>query len=131
MDFASVHGYVIGFGVIGGWAIIAFWSLILRLRKRDEAPVFWRAVSVVQVLLAVQVLVGGVLLVMGRRPGDGGGGTLLFHLSYALFSPLVVLFFAHKWARDHRYDPSTIFAVAGLVIFGLTFRAWQVGVFGA
>ncbi len=51
-------------------------------------------------------------------------------MSYALLSPLVVLFFAHKLSREGRVNPYTAFAIVGLVNFGLTFRAFQVGVMG-
>lgn len=133
MSFAQIHGYILGFGVIGSWAVIMFWALALRFTRYRDTPTFWKAVSVAQVLLAVQLLVGIVLLVTGARPGPPGNdglGTVLFHLSYGLLSPLVVLFVAHKFARDGRVNPHTAFAVVGLVNFGLTFRAFQVGIFG-
>lgn len=131
MDLTALHGYLLGFAVIGMWPIIGFWSLALRFLPYEETPTFWRAVSVAQVLLVVQLVVGLVLLVLGRMPGpQGGAGTLLFHLSYGILSPLVVLVAAHAWARSGRFDPHSIFAVVGLVNFGLAVRAWQVGAWG-
>lgn len=133
MSLTGIHGYLIGFAVIGSWLIIGFWSLALRFAKYEETPTFWRGVSVAQMLLGVQWLVGLALLVMGRLPGPpsrDGLGALLFHLSYSVFSPIVVLFLAHRWARDGRWNPHTIFALVGLVMFGLLFRAYQVGIEG-
>lgn len=132
MSLTSLHGYLLGFAVIGSWPIIGFWSLALRLSRYEETPTFWRAVSVAQILLMVQLIVGVALLLVGRWPGppEAGMGTLLFHLSYGILSPLVVLVFAHGFARSGRWDPHTVFAVVGLVNFGLTVRAWQVGLFG-
>jgi hypothetical protein len=130
MNLEALHGYVLGFLLIGGWLIVCLWSLALRLLRRVQTPTFWRAVSIVQVLLVVQLVLGLVLLVLGRRPAGGGFGTML-HLSYGILSPLVVLVVAHGWARAGRYDAHSIFAVAGLVNFGLAVRAWQVGLFGA
>ena len=134
MDVSVIHGYVIGFATIGSWAIICFWALALWLiRRYDETPTFWRAVSVAQILLAVQLLLGLLLLALGRRPGpEGADGalSLLFHLSYGVITPLVVLIFAHRFARDGRWSPHAIFALVGLVNFGLTARAWQVGIGG-
>ncbi|MGH8906711.1 MAG: hypothetical protein ACRD0K_09385 [Egibacteraceae bacterium] len=129
MRLTVIHGYLIGFAVIGSWAVICFWSLALRLLGRyEDTPTFWRAVSVAQVLLAVQLLVGLVALALGGRPGRGAGGfTLLRHLNYGVLSPLVVLLFAHKFAHDRRWSPHTIFAVVGLVNFGLAGMAWMVG----
>ncbi|MGH8904857.1 MAG: hypothetical protein ACRDYA_25035 [Egibacteraceae bacterium] len=133
MSLTTIHGYLIGFAVIGSWLIIGFWSLALRFAKYEETPTFWRAVSVAQMLLGVQWLVGLILLVMGRLPGPPGRdglGALLFHLSYSVFSPIVILFLAHRWARDGRWSPHTIFALTGLIMFGLLFRAYQVGIEG-
>lgn len=133
MDFTALHGYVLGFAVIGSWPVVGIWSLVLRFTGREDTPVFWRVVSLAQILLAAEVLLGLVLVLLGRWPGpsEAGVGTLLFHLSYGLFSPLVVLVVAHAWARSGRFNPYSIFAVVGLVNFGLAFRAWQVGIFGA
>lgn len=131
MDLTLLHGYVLGYATIASWPVVGLWALVLRLARAEETPTFWRVVSVAQILLGVQVLVGIALLLMGRRPGPGTDvGTLLFHLSYGIISPLVVLAVAHAWARAERFNPHAIFAVVGLVNFGLTFRALQVGIFG-
>lgn len=133
MSLTRIHGELLSYVVIGSWVIIGFWALALRFTKYDETPTFWRTVSVAQILLGVQWLVGLVLLLMGRLPGPPGNqglGTLLFHLSYSVFSPIVVLVFAHWWARAGRWSPHSIFAFTGLVMFGLLFRAYQVGIYG-
>ncbi len=132
MSLTSVHGYVIGFLIIAAWATIGGWSLGLRLTGHRETPTFWKAVSVAQVLLALQLLLGLALLVLGKRPGPSGGAeTVAFHLAYGVVFPLVVLVVAHRAARAGRYDPHSVFALVGLVIFGLTARGWQVGLGGA
>lgn len=130
MTLTGLHGYVLGFTLIGGWLVIALWALVLRLLRRDESPVFWRVVSIAQVLLVVQLLIGVVLLAMARRPGAGGWFDTGFHFLYGFGFPLIVLFMGHKWARDGRYHPFTLFAVAGLVIAALNMRGWMVGLFG-
>jgi hypothetical protein len=132
MNLTTLHGSVIGFAVIGSWAIVCFWSLALRLLRYEDTPTFWRAVSVAQILLAVQFLVGLIALVLGRRPGRGhnGLGTLLFHPGYGALFPLLVLMFAHRFARERRWSPHAIFALVGLVNFALAVRAWQVGIEG-
>lgn len=135
MDLVGLHGYVLGFVIIGSWATICFWSLALRFTSYEETPTFWRVVSIAQILLVVQFFVGLALLVMyafgaAGLPGDSSAFDVSFHLLYGAGFPLVVLFFGHKWARSGRYDAHTTFAVVGLVIFGLTARAWQVGVGG-
>lgn len=133
MDLGRIHGYVLGYATVAAWAVVAVWSLALRLLRRDDTPAFWKGVSAAQILLGIQLVVGLALLAFGRRPGPDGnddGLTLLFHLSYALLSPLVVLVVGHRLAREGRRDPHTVFAVVGLVIFGLSYRALQVGAFG-
>ena len=128
----NAHGYVLGYALIGLWGVVCLWALVAYLGKRDETPVFWRVVSAAQILLALQVLAGVVLLVIGRRPGPAeDGGTLAFHLAYGLVFPLITLAVGHKVARDGKYRPHGVFAVVGLVIFGLTARAWMVGRMGA
>ena len=132
MSFTAIHGYLLGFIVIGSWATITFWALALSFTRYEDTPTFWRAVSVAQILLVLQVLVGLALLVAGRRPGPPddptAGLSLLFHLGYGVVFPLIVLFYGHKVAREGRFGgPHRVFAVVGLVIFGLTMRAWMVG----
>lgn len=128
----SAHGYLLGFGLPAVWAVICIWALVLRGMKRDDTPVFWRVVSVAQLLLVVQVLAGVVLLVLGGRPGPADDGeSLAFHIAYGIIFPLIVLIVGHKMARDSKYRPHSVFAVVGLVIFGLTARAWMVGKLGA
>lgn len=132
MNLVGVHGYLLGFAVVGGWAVVCLWSLVLRLARAGETPWFWRAVSLVQILLALQFAVGLVLLLMwllgaAGLPGDGSAFQVTFHLLYGAGFPLIVLFFGHKWARDARVHPHSAFALVGLVNFGLTARAWMVG----
>lgn len=132
MTLTAVHGYMLGFVLIGSWAVICGWALALRFTRYEETPTFWRAVSVAQVLLGLQILAGLVLLVMGTRPGPSDdAGTLGFHLAYGLLFPVITLVVGHKVARDGRYNAHSVFAVVGLVIFGLTARAWMVGTAGA
>jgi hypothetical protein len=133
MDLTAVHGYMVGFAVIGSWAVICFWALALAFTRYEETPTFWRAVSVAQILLVVQLAIGVVLLVMGRWPGPPAGrgaATLAFHLLYGVGFPLVVLVVGHATARRGRWSPHLVFAVVGLVNFGLTTRAWMVGITG-
>ena len=132
MSLTALHGYILGFAVIGAWATICGWSLALRLLRYEETPTFWRAVSVAQILLAIQLVVGLVLVVIwllgrGGPPGGGGWFNGTFHLLYGIVFPVVVLLYGHRVAREGRFNPHTVFSVVGLVIFGLTSRAWAVG----
>jgi hypothetical protein len=127
----ALHGYVIGFTIIGAWLLICMWALLLRLLRRADTPLFWRAVSVAQVLLVVQLALGLFLLGrwalgLGNLPAARAFDNV-FHPLYGVVFPFVVLFFAHKWAREGRWNAHTVFSVAALTIFGLTARSWMVG----
>lgn len=132
MSLTGIHGYVLGFALIGLWAVVCVWALVARFAAKGETPAFWRVVSAAQILLVVQLLAGLVLLGTGRRPGpDDDGATLAFHLAYGVLFPAVTLMVGHKVARDGKYRAHSVFAVVGLVIFGLSTRAWMVGQAGA
>jgi hypothetical protein len=129
-SIASVHGYWLGVPVFASWLVVCVWALGLRLAGAGETPVFWRAVSVAQILLALQVLVGLVLLAVwtvgaGQPPVPGSAFQSTFHVLYGAVFPAVVLVVGHRLARDGRADPHTAFAVVGLVNFGLLLRAWD------
>lgn len=126
MDLAAPHTWL-GIAIVAAWAIVSVWAFILRLLSREDTPLFWRMVSLAQMLLLLQVLIGLVLMLMGRRPGDASLFAYAFHLLYGIVFPIIVLLLAHKWAREGRRNPHTIFGVAGLVLFGLTARAFMVG----
>lgn len=130
MGLTPVHTYL-GVAIIASWLVVCLWALALRIARRDEAPLFWRAVSVAQVLLAVQLVLGVTLFVIGRRPGDGTLFTNVFHTLYGFGFPALVLFFSHKWAREGRRHPFAMFSFAGLVIFALALRGYMVGLVGA
>jgi hypothetical protein len=143
VSVAQVHGYVLGFGIIGSWLVVMLLSLVLRAlaaRSTDrdagsdagadaEVPWFWRVVSAAQILLGVQLLVGAYLFLAGGRPGPD---TFIhvFHPLYGFVFPGIVLVYGHKLAREGRVHPFTAFAVVGLVNFGLTARAFMVAVVG-
>lgn len=136
MDLTWIHGWLAGLALIASWAIVAVWALVLRLAKAGETPLFWRAVSVAQLLLAAQLVLGLVLLgawAFGAAglPGAATAWDTTWHLLYGLVFPVVVLFFTHKWAREGRYNPHAAFSLAGLVVFGLTARAFMVGLLGS
>lgn len=125
---------LLGVVIVASWLVVCLWALVLRLRPA-EAPLFWRTVSVAQILLVLQLALGVALFLMGRVPGrgaqEGGAYTNAFHTLYGFGFPALVLFFSHKWAREGRRDPFAVFAVAGLVLMALAMRGFMVGILGA
>ena len=126
--FADVHSYV-GFALVSVWAVLAGWSLALSFTRYDETPTFWRAVSVAQVLLGIQLLVGLTLwAVRGfSQIGAQGWFSTAFHPLYGFVFPLLVLLVAHGAARAPERDAHRVFALAAFVIFALAARAFMVG----
>lgn len=130
MELSDIH-LAFGAGIIAAWLVVTVWALVLRLRRRDESPAFWRLVSFAQVLLVLQLALGAALFALGRRPGAGGAYTNVFHTLYGFGFPALVLFYSHKWAREGRWHPFAVFSFAALVIMALAMRAFMVGVLGA
>lgn len=129
MGVTDIHR-VLGVAIIASWLVVCVWALVLKLRRSDESPAFWRAVSAAQLLLAAELVLGVTLFAMGRRPGSGGAYTNTFHSLYGFGFPALVLFYSHKWAREGRWHPFAVFAFAGLVIMALAMRGFMVGVLG-
>ena len=124
MDLAALHGTVISFAIIGAWLSLSFWGLALSFTSYEETPTYWRAVSVAQVLQALQLVVGLLLLVtVGRLPG---GKTLdqVFHPLYGIVFPVMVLLVAHRQARAGTANAHRVFALASFLMFALALRGW-------
>lgn len=117
----EIHKYV-GFFIVGLFSIGWIWGLGARLLGRAPGDWFWRWLTAVQLVAALQALVGILLLILGRRPDQW------LHLVYG-FGPLVVLAIAHGAARreEYRAKPWVPFAWAAFFSFGLTLRALMTG----
>lgn len=127
MDLAGLHGYVVGILLISVWAALTFWALALWRLNYEETPTFWRVVSIAQILLVVQLVIGAVLFAMGRTPGEPGWFDTVFHPLYGFVFPVVVLLVAHAQARSGARSAHGVFALAAFVIFALNVRAFMVG----
>ena len=80
-----------------------------------------------QVALGIQAVLGIVLFLMGYRPNSNAPSWL--HYIYGLIFPVLVLIFAHRYARSDRFKdiPWLVFGVAALLIGFSTIRAIQTG----
>jgi hypothetical protein len=118
----EIHA-VIGYAVVGGWFLLFAWGVVAFVSRREPNEWFWRALAVLQVLLALQLVAGVVLLSLGHR------ADALLHYAYGVVFPAVVLVIAHVLGRGMEDESDTwkVFAVASFFIFGLTLRAVTTG----
>ncbi len=116
---------VVAYSIPAGFALLALWALAAWIFNREPHRWFWALLAGVQVILGVQVVVGAVLFAVGERPATSGPEWL--HYLYGGLFPVIVLVLAHRWARRAESLAWVLFGAAGLVNFGLTFRALQTG----
>ena len=124
---SEVHGWV-GYAVVAVFAIGWLWPLGAVIARRGPGERYWSWVTVEQVVAGLQVVIGIVLLVIGRRPTDW------LHLVYG-FGPIAILVVAHALARDLQkvqpgarpIQPWVPFAFAAFICFGLTLRGLMTG----
>lgn len=117
----SAFHAVLGFSVVGSFALLALWGLATWLLKRGPGRAFWWLVAFLQVVLLSQIAVGLALLAIGRRQG-------VLHVLYGSLFPILVLAAAHWLARDaFEHRPWVPFAIGGFFGFGLTLRALTTG----
>lgn len=122
----SLAHRILGFAIVGAFLLLALWGLVLRLAGREQAPrAFWAIQHYTENILVLQVLVGLVLLAMGRRVV--GGSLVWLHYLYGSVFPLIAVV-AGRIAglrRDRR--EYVALAWGALVAFGLTARALMTG----
>jgi multidrug transporter EmrE-like cation transporter len=121
---ADLHRYV-AYSVPTGFAVLFLVSLFTYLFNREPGEWYWRLLAFLQVVLAIQVLVGVILFLTGRRPPSISFAGA--HYLYGALFPLVVLVFAHRFARRHPNVAVAIFGFGAFLCFGLTMRALQTG----
>ncbi|HEX9122099.1 MAG TPA: hypothetical protein VF984_01880 [Actinomycetota bacterium] len=117
----DVHA-IVGFIVVALFTLGWLWGIALWGLRRGAGNWFWRWLAVVQVVAALQALLGIVLLILGYRPDTW------LHYVYG-FGPLIVLVAGHVAARSEQYAvrPWVPFAWASFICFGLTLRALMTG----
>lgn len=85
----AFHRYL-GATIIMLFCVIMVWCVVLRIMRRNDAPAgLWAVQHWTENLLAVQVVVGLVLLFMGRRVI--GGPLVWFHYLYGSLFPLIAV----------------------------------------
>ena len=117
---ASFH-IIEGFVIVGGWALLFLFGIGLFIAKRDANRVYWGLLTVLQVLLGIQLLVGLVLLLSGGRQP-------LLHYLYGAVFPALVIGVCHVLTRGLEKPPyHMFFTIGSFFVFGLTARALMTG----
>ena len=117
----EVHKYV-GFFVVALFTVGWVWGLGAWIARRDPGERFWVWVTVAQVVVGLQALIGVVIYLRGYR------APTLLHYAYGVF-PIVAFAVAHLVARrpDFRERPWVVFGWVAFICFGLTLRAVMTG----
>lgn len=131
---SAIH-QVIGFIVVGVFALGWLWGLVAWIAKRGPGERYWLWLTVAQVVAGAQAILGIVLLLMGRRMTTPGALGDVLHYVYGLL-PILLFVFAHIVARagnarligiDRPVRPWVPFAWVSFICFGLTSRALMTG----
>lgn len=123
---SAFHRYI-GFAIPTGFVILMLWAIFTLIRKRPPHDWFWNLLGLLQAIIAIQVVVGAVLFVVGNRPPPQDLRWL--HYFYGGLFPALVLIAAHRIAVKERWRevPWLVFGFAAFVNFGLTSRALMTG----
>jgi hypothetical protein len=110
-----------GFLIVAGWGVLFLWGVGLFLLKREAGRLYWGLLAGLQILLALQLVAGVVLLAAGGRQP-------LLHYLYGSVFPAVVLVVCHVLTRGLEKPPYHLFFTWGaFFVFGLTARALMTG----
>jgi len=119
---------LVGYSIPAGFLLLALWALVAFVRNRNPGGAFWNLLAVLQVVIAIQFVVGSVMFLSGGRAGPTDPLGFL-HYFYGAFFPAAVLLYTHRRAQSERWRqiPWAAFGLAAFVNFGLTARALMTG----
>lgn len=122
---AVVHR-LLGAAIVLALLVIFAWGLGLRVARRDEAPrLFWGVQHYTENILVAQVVIGLVLLLIGRRVVAQPAAWL--HYLYGSLFPLIAIV-AGRIAGLRREEREYVGITWGAFFaFGLTLRALMTG----
>lgn len=113
---------ILGGAVTAAFLVLMLWGLVARLARRESiGDGFWRVLVYTENVLAAQIVVGIVLLVMGRRAGDP------LHYVYGAIFPIAVDVVGRIASLRRESQDYVPIAVASFFAFGLTTRALMTG----
>lgn len=114
----------LGLVIIALFVLILVWGLVLRVAGRTEGPLgLWVAQRWTENLLAAQIVLGLLLLVLGRRVA-GSPGVWLHYLYGSLF-PLIAIIGGRLAALRRETREYVGLAWGAFIALALTLRAVQ------
>ena len=121
---SEFHKYF-GFLVPTGFGILAVWAIVCFIRNKQPHAMFWSLLGAMQAIIAVQVVIGAILFVLGLQPPTS---PVWLHYAYGGLFPAALLVGAHRLGRS-KFEtvPWVPFGVACFLIAGLTTRALMTG----
>lgn len=120
----DVHRFI-AYAIPAAFLLLALATAVGLVRNKAPGGWFWGLLGAVQVVLGIQVVVGGILFLLDNRPETSGPEWL--HYVYGGLFPAALLVLAHRLGKRFADIPWVVFGVISLVCFGLTFRALQTG----
>lgn len=121
---ATVHRFI-AYGIPAAFLLLTLATVVGLIRNKAPGEWFWNLIAAIQVVLGIQILVGGIMFFVGDRPETSGPEWL--HYVYGGLFPVALLILAHRLGKRYEEIPWVIFGAISLVCFGLTFRALQTG----
>jgi hypothetical protein len=120
----AVH-QIVAYAIVAAFALLAVWGLVARILGREDAGwPFWGLLHYTENVLLVQIAIGVILLLLGRRVGGPG---FQLHYVYGSVFPLIAVIGGRLYGlrrEEHEYVPV---AFGAFVAFGLTARALMTG----
>jgi hypothetical protein len=120
----AIHSFV-AYAIPAGFAVLMLMSLFAYFANKEPAGWYWNTLAALQVVLAIQLIVGVILFVLGGRPNSNGPSWL--HYVYGAGFPLLVLIVAHTQARKRPGAEMIFFGIAAFLCTFSTLRALQTG----
>lgn len=122
-----VHRYI-GWSIVIAFGLIVVYGLGARIARREPlGRPFWGLLYYTETILVIQIIVGIVLLFMGRRVGTGFD----LHYLYGSLFPLIAVIggriYNLRWDEEGRRFAYVPIVFGALIAFGLTVRALMTG----
>jgi len=123
----TIHLYA-GYAIPALFLAMALWGLTLKLLRREEEPAAFRALlHWTENVLIAQIVVGIVLLIMGRRILVPGQSLAWLHYLYGSLFPLIAIVGGRLAGLRRERQEFVGIAWGAFFAFGLTARALMLG----